>query len=52
VAKTAAHRSWPIPGILVNRGILMANGGDLSAGMLQHYYSKSMLCEYTVQHWI
>jgi hypothetical protein len=32
---------------LVNRGILMANGGDLITGMLQHYYSRSMVCGYT-----
>src|SRR5882762_5767211 len=33
--------------VLVNRGILMANSGDLIAGMLQHYYSRSMVCGYT-----
>src|SRR5882757_83500 len=32
---------------LVNRGILMARGRDLITGMLQHYYSRSMVYGYT-----
>src|SRR3954466_2347375 len=31
----------------LNRGILMAGRFGLSTGMLQHYYSRSMVCGYS-----